>query len=245
MKPTIILIHGATLNGASWAPVRRALEPEFNVLAPDLPGHGARRGERFTLRAAVDTVVAAVESVAPAPVVLVGDSLGAYTAQAAASRLPQERLKGLVLGGASQDFGGPRLWPHLAKAWLFRLIFALRDEQKVVALKMPALLTNEFRLEPADVKATLDAGMSLSVFPQAMKELHNVDFRGKMAAITQPILFVNGDKDTYHTSGETTYVIAAQDATVERFADCEHGVSMRRSADFAGLVRQFAQRVLR
>lgn len=244
MKPTIILIHGATLNGASWAPVRRALEPEFNVVAPDLPGHGARRAEKFTLQAAVDTVVAAVRAVAPAPVILVGDSLGAYTAQAAAAHLPAGQLKGLVLGGASQDFSGPRLWPHLAKAWLFRALFAVRDEQKMVADKMPGLLSGEFGLAPADVKATLEAGMSLAVFPQAMKELHKVDFRGKMAAITQPILFVNGDKDSYHVRGEKTYVAAAQDATVQHFADCEHGVSMRRSAEFAGVVRQFAQRAL-
>lgn len=242
LKPTIILIHGATLNGASWAPVRRELEPDFNVVAPDLPGHGARCGEKFTLDGAIAAVLAAVGSVAPAPVILVGDSLGAYTAQAAAAQVPQEQLRGLVLGGASQDFSGPRLWPYLLKGMLFKLIFALRDEQQIVADKMPGLLSSDFGMEPADVKATMDAGMSLAVFPQALKELHNVGFRKKMAAITQPILFVNGDRDTFHTSGEKTYGAAAQHATFHRFADCEHGVSLRRSAEFAGLVRQFAQR---
>ena len=39
----VVLVHGATLNGRSWDPVRRLVDPRFRVLAPDLPGHGARR----------------------------------------------------------------------------------------------------------------------------------------------------------------------------------------------------------
>ncbi len=47
--PTLILLHGATLNGRMWDPVRRALDPRWRVLTPDLPGHGARSAERYTL----------------------------------------------------------------------------------------------------------------------------------------------------------------------------------------------------
>jgi pimeloyl-ACP methyl ester carboxylesterase len=244
LKPTIVLIHGATLNGASWAPVRRLLEPDFNVMTPDLPGHGARRGETFTLQGAIDTVVAAVRSVAPAPVILAGDSLGGYTSQASAAYLPQEQLKGLVLGGSSHEFIGAPVWPYLLKAFMFRAILAIRDERKVVAAKIPGQLANEFGLAPADVQATMDGGMSLSVFPQAVKALHNVDFRSKLAAIRQPILFVNGDDDKFHVRGEADYVAAARDATVHRFPDCDHGVSLRRSTEFAALIRQLATRVL-
>jgi pimeloyl-ACP methyl ester carboxylesterase len=242
MQPTIILLHGATLNGASWAPVRRRLEPHYRVLSPDLPGHGSRRGERFTLQGAVDTVVAAARSVGDAPVVLVGDSLGAYTAQAAAASLPPGQLKGLVLGGASQDFGGPQLWPHVAKAMLFRLVLAFKDENKMVASKLPGQL-RELGMDDADAKATLDAGVSLAVFPQAVKGLQGFDFKARLAAIEQPTVFVNGDKDAFHTRGEKAYVAAARDATVHRFADCDHGVSLRRSAEFAELVDGLARRV--
>ena len=42
-RPCLILIHGATLNGCMWNPVRRALDPRWDVLAPDLPAHGSRR----------------------------------------------------------------------------------------------------------------------------------------------------------------------------------------------------------
>lgn len=243
MKATIVLIHGATLNGASWAPVRRALEPEFNVLAPDLPAHGARAGERFTLAGAVRTVVEVAGSVAPAPLILAGDSLGAYTAQAAAAHLRQGQLKGLVLGGASHEFIGAPAWPYLWKALMLRMLFAVKDERAMVADKIPAVLAG-FGLAPDDVQATMAAGVRMSAFPQAVKALHGVDFRRMLSAITQPTLFINGDSDTGHVRGEAAYVAAARHAAVHRFADCEHGVSLRRHAEYAALVRQFAQRVL-
>lgn len=41
--PTLVLLHGATLNSHMWDAVRRDLNPKYRVIAPDLPGHGARR----------------------------------------------------------------------------------------------------------------------------------------------------------------------------------------------------------
>jgi pimeloyl-ACP methyl ester carboxylesterase len=242
MQPSIILIHGATLDGASWAPVRRRLEPQWRVLAPDLPGHGSRRGEAFTLQGAVDTVVATARSVGPAPVLLAGDSLGGYTAQAAAASLPREQLKGLVLGGASQEFKGAPLLPHRLKAMLFQLIFMFKDERAMVEKKIPDVL-REFGFDETDVRATMAAGVSLAVFPQAVKGLQGFDFKSALASIEQPTVFINGDKDSFHVRGEAAYVAAARDATVHRFADCDHGVSLRRSAAYAELVDDLARKV--
>lgn len=81
-----------------WDPVVAALGAEFQVHTPDLPGHGARAGEPFRMAAAVAMVREVVEAVAPAPVVLGGDSLGSYVALASAPNLG-DRLRGLVLAG--------------------------------------------------------------------------------------------------------------------------------------------------
>ena len=72
--PVLILIHGATGNGRMWQAVMRHLDPRWNVLTPDLPGHGSRRDEPFTLDAAVATVAEVVRRVAPTPVVVGGES---------------------------------------------------------------------------------------------------------------------------------------------------------------------------
>ena len=242
-QPAIILIHGATLNGRSWDPVRRLIDPRLRVLAPDLPGHGARRGEAYTLQAGVETVVAAARSLGDAPFILAGDSLGSYTSQAAAGALPQDRLKGLVLGGASHEFIGAPTLPYIAHALLFRVMIALFGEDKLLARKMPTTLRT-FGMSGEDADNTLAAGMSLKVFPQAVAALRGNDFRAMLARIEQPTMFINGDADTNHVRGEARYVAAARQATVHRFPDCEHGVSLRRSAQYATLLNAFARRVL-
>lgn len=243
IRPAVILVHGATLNGRSWDPVRRRLGPDLRVLAPDLPGHGARRDEPFTLQGGVDTVVACAGDLGDAPFIVAGDSLGSYTAQAAAASLPQDRLRGLVLGGASHEFIGWPVLPYLARSLLFRTMLALRDEDALVQGKMPATL-RDCGMSEADVAATMDAGVSLKVFGQAVRALHGVDFKSMLAAIAQPTLFINGDQDRNHVRGEARYVAAARQARVLRFAGSEHGVSLRCAADYAAAVDDFARQVL-
>lgn len=48
-KPRLALLHGFTQTGRSWAPLVPALEEHFEVISPDLPGHGARSGVRADL----------------------------------------------------------------------------------------------------------------------------------------------------------------------------------------------------
>ncbi len=42
VRTRLILVHGSRVSGVQWAAHRRWLEPEFEVLTPDLPGHGGR-----------------------------------------------------------------------------------------------------------------------------------------------------------------------------------------------------------
>lgn len=42
MPERLVLVHGFTQTGRSWAPVQTLLGDRFEVVTPDLPGHGAR-----------------------------------------------------------------------------------------------------------------------------------------------------------------------------------------------------------
>ncbi len=242
--PALILIHGATLNGRMWEPVRRELDSRYTVVCPDLPGHGLRRGVRFTLGGAVATVVAAAESLAPAPFILVGDSLGTCSAMVSASALPQQRLKGLVLAGASCDMKGAGALLATLLGGYFAALASLFGEQRLIEKLMPkALGPGKFNLNAADARAIIDAGMSLKVFAQAVSALRGVSFRPKLAAITQPTLIMNGDQDKPNIKGEASFLAVAQNASSHRFVDCPHGVSLMRPREFAHQVNAFAARV--
>lgn len=105
----LVLVHGSRLSHTQWAPQlhRVAALPEsrrsrLDVVVPDLPGHGTRAAETFTMDRAVGAVAAAVETVEGSgpstPVVLAGQSLGGYVAMAYAAVYPR-RLAGLALLG--------------------------------------------------------------------------------------------------------------------------------------------------
>ncbi len=244
-EPVLILLHGATLNGRMWDPVRRFLDPRYRVLTPDLPGHGSRRGEKYTLQGAVDTVVAVARSVAPSPVVVCGDSLGGYTTLASASALPQDQLIGIIPSGSSFNFVGPAVWPYLIKGMIFRAIAAIYGEQRFIEKIMPKTLTKKIGLSEVEARSMIDAGMSIKVFPQAVHALRNIDFRAKLAAITQPVLIANGSKDKPNIREEASFLAVARNASSYRFEDCEHGVSLWRYREFAEMVNGFVARLPR
>ncbi|GHI93082.1 alpha/beta fold hydrolase [Streptomyces olivaceus] len=86
-RPTVVLLHGVGLDHTMWEPVTALLADRFTVLAPDLPGHGARPpvGGAVTLA----ELAAGVADRIPAGSHLVGFSLGALVAQHLALHRPE------------------------------------------------------------------------------------------------------------------------------------------------------------
>ncbi|MGV1009768.1 MAG: alpha/beta fold hydrolase [Dermatophilaceae bacterium] len=106
MRTRPVLVHGTRVSHVQGSAHRRWLEPRFDVVLPDLPGHGARAAQPFTMDSAVEVVGQAVEGGPPGqPVVLVGHLLGGYVAMTYAAAHP-DRLAGLVLIGSTAVPGG-------------------------------------------------------------------------------------------------------------------------------------------
>ncbi len=106
MATPVVLVHGARTSGTMWraqlAALARAGIPAHPV---DLPGHGTRLGERFTLDgalAALDDGVLAVGGRA----CVVGLSLGGYLAIELRRRRP-ERVAAVVAAGCCTTPGSP------------------------------------------------------------------------------------------------------------------------------------------
>jgi len=97
--PTVVLLHGATLDHRAWAPQVEDLADRYRVVVPDLRGHGASTGH-FAFEDAVQDVLALLDELAAPQVVLVGLSLGANIAQEVVYRAP-ERVAALVVADAT------------------------------------------------------------------------------------------------------------------------------------------------
>ncbi|HEX9083100.1 MAG TPA: alpha/beta hydrolase [Gemmatimonadaceae bacterium] len=94
---TILLIHGAGMSARSWALQIQGLSPSHQVLAMDLPGHGASDPiAEGSIESYTDAACSLLTMLGIGPVFVAGHSLGGSVALALAARRP-ELVKGLVL----------------------------------------------------------------------------------------------------------------------------------------------------
>lgn len=115
--PTVLLLHAGGERRGVWAPVAERMT-SLRTVAVDLRGHGDSPGPATTLRALADDVVAMVAR-EPAPVVVVGASLGGLAALAAlADPDTARRVAGVVLVDVVPDPDPARVHSWLDEQWL-------------------------------------------------------------------------------------------------------------------------------
>ena len=105
----IILVPGLWLDGASWAAVLPGLERAGHRTHPlTLPGmeSGAADRSAITLRDHVAAVVAAIDAIPDAKIVLVGHSAGSGVAWAAVDARPDRVARAILVGGFPSPDGG-------------------------------------------------------------------------------------------------------------------------------------------
>ncbi|HEX8154063.1 MAG TPA: alpha/beta hydrolase [Thermoanaerobaculia bacterium] len=89
MTETVLLIHSGGFTSRQWRRLAETLAPEFNVLAPDLLGYGAREpwpdGKPFHFSADLELLLTLIEG----PVHLVGHSYGGFLALQLALARPE------------------------------------------------------------------------------------------------------------------------------------------------------------
>ena len=232
--PAIVFLHGTRLSRAAWAVQLEALGGEFHTIAVDLPGHGARADEPFTLDAAVDVVTATIhEHAAGGRAVVVGLSLGGYVAMALAARQPA-RVRGIVLAGASAEPVGLRSLPYRA------LAVAL-DTLDSPALDRLNAWFFRTRYPPAISDPIVAGGFWSRGGATALWALIGQRFAPQLAAYPGPTLILNGEWDLLFRLSAGTFAAAAADARRVRLLGALHLSNLDRPAAFNEAVRRFAR----
>jgi 2-succinyl-6-hydroxy-2,4-cyclohexadiene-1-carboxylate synthase len=102
MPPRLVLVHGFTQTAVSWRPVADRLSQRFEVVTPELPGHGGAAGVRLDFAAAA----AAALGESGGPATYVGYSMGGRLCLRLAVDRP-DLVHALVLVGASPGVADP------------------------------------------------------------------------------------------------------------------------------------------
>ena len=229
MVVQVVLVHGIRTSATMW----RAQVDHLNargtpVTAVDLPGHGSRMAEDFTLESAMATIDEAVRAAADrGPVLLVGHSMGGLLCIEYAGAEDPPPVAGFVAASCTAI---PRGVGLAAYRVLTRGFDSLPDRGM--------WLTNRMldRILPDETRADFGAGgYALDAQDIALRSLSVLDLLAALHRIDVPLWVVNGQYDQLRMN-EKLFMRIAQHAELVVVPRTTHHVTVMRPRVFNALL---------
>lgn len=227
-RARLVLVHGSMSSSAQWADYP-ALLPEFDVVAVDLPGHGLRREEPFSIPAALEVIADAMKGSRRA--ILVGHSLGGYVCARFAAETPT--AAGLVLIGATGDPSGGLTIPYRVFAWLSGRV----PPRTLVRLRLAVARRLGVRT------ALLSDAADYRSLPAVLRAVAAGCGAGDLARVTCPVLFINGRFDQMRID-ERRYLRLTPQAQLAIIPRATHLAPLTHPVAVADRIRGFAAQQL-
>ena len=225
---SVVFVHGIRTSATMWRAQEQYLaERGTPFVAVDLPGHGSRMDERFTLDEALRTVDEAVRG-AGGPVLLVGHSMGGLLCTAYAGAEAPPPIAGLI---AASCTALPRGAGLAAYRMLAGALNAMPDRgmwlsRQVLDATLPASTRDDFGA----------GGFAMAAQDEALRALAALDLVSAVPRIRVPTWFVNGQFDQLRTH-ETLYRRLAPDAEFIVVPRTTHLVTAMRPRVFNAVLR--------
>ncbi|HEX2160388.1 MAG TPA: alpha/beta hydrolase [Thermoleophilaceae bacterium] len=202
--PPLFLIHGITNSGQSWEPAMRLLARDFDVIAPDLPGHGnsdRQRGDHsLGIHACVMRDLLHVLEIDR--VTVVGHSLGGGVAMQFSYQFP-EMVERLVLVGSGGL--GREVSPLVRSA---ALPFA---EQVLPLLTARPLVDSVTAIAGLLGKVGLKPGADLAEISRGIASLGDTERRAAFVRTVRSVMSPRGQRvtanDRLYLAAETPMLI--------------------------------------
>jgi 2-succinyl-6-hydroxy-2,4-cyclohexadiene-1-carboxylate synthase len=237
VSQSVVLLHGFTNTGASWAPVIRELGERYSAMAPDIRGHGDAADRRpVTFEACVADVLDA----APDRFVLVGYSMGGRLALQLAFTDPT-RVQALVLIGATAGIADPaaraerlladELLAGELESGLDMAAFAERWASQELFEDQPAPVAE---LARADRLRNTPAGLAAAlrgIGTGAMEPLWD-----RLDRLPMPTTLVVGERDEKFSAIADELAQRMRDARIVRVPRCGHAVHLEAPGAVASVI---------
>jgi pimeloyl-ACP methyl ester carboxylesterase len=146
-SPALVLVHGGEHSADCWDLTVDELHrqaPELQVLAVDMPGHGATPGDLTTVSIAecVRSAVEQVEDARLTEVIVVGHSLAGLTVPGIVAKLGSSRVREMILAASCLPEQGKAIVDTLAGplAWYVRRAVRLRRPPATMPNVLSALI---------------------------------------------------------------------------------------------------------
>ncbi len=229
MVVQVVLVHGIRTSATMWRAQLEYLTERGNpVTAVDLPGHGTRMTEVFTIDSAFETIDAAVRDAASrGPVLLVGHSMGGLLSIEYAGAEERPPVAGFIAASCTAIPRGVGLTTYRLLA---RGFDRLPDRgQRLADLVLDRTLPPETRL---DFGA---GGYAYDAQDVALRSLSVLDLLAALHRIDVPLWFVNGQYDQLRVN-ERLFTRVAQHAELIVIPRTSHLVTAMRPRVFNAIL---------
>lgn len=234
----LVLLHGLGASSADWEYQVPELARHFQLIVPDLRGHGAsdRAGEYNVPRFAADTWQLLDHLKLRAPV-LVGHSMGGAVAMQMALDRPGA-VPQLVLANTLPSFltdtAGKR-----AMLWLRLLLMGLLGPRR-----MSEIMTRRLYPHPSQAKlrakvARRNARNDRNAYLGSIRALTRWSVRDRLGELSMPVLVLASEHDYFEGDEVERFVAALPDGRLRRFAGARHGLPLERPGAFNRAVLEF------
>lgn len=230
MSLPVVFVHGIRLSGTMWSPVRALLRAPS--AAPDLPGHGRRRGLPYDTEAACDVVAETIAGLGGRALV-VGLSLGGYVGIATAARHP-DLVAGLVAMGCTARPDGPM-------ADVYRLAGRLAARNPALADRVSRFALRRM-LPGAAGDAMIEGGLSSEVVASVVAAVTAEDPLASLAAYPGRVWLVNGARDRFRAD-ELAFLRACADGSLTHIQGRGHLTVLADPARLARFIDKAAEDV--
>ncbi len=223
MPAPAVLVHGLRGSGADWEPQRDILEAHGHPVAVvDLPGHGSRVDEPFTVGESLLTVAEAVRSLGNAPVFIVGRGLGGHLAVECGSLI--DTVGAVVAVGCGTQ----------TLSWVL-------DSYRIASTSTHHMLPDSGAAMSSAASSTfVRAGSSGGVarsehFADTLRQLDSLDTRSALSRLPVPLWLLNGQFDRFRMQ-ERAFLARAPNHRLVRQPGVRLAAHFRRPADTARLL---------
>jgi N-formylmaleamate deformylase len=197
-KRPLVLVHGFSDNGLCWAPVAHDLETEYDVIMPDMRGHGLSErmqpGKKVDMAADVAGLIQTLELNRP---IVCGHSMGAMVTYQIGVRFP-ELASALVVEDPPWWLSRPAPPPdepgeNPFTKWVKSLADQTLEDLLVGYRKDHPTWPEELIRPMCESKKQLDPAI-VDTLSQRMHS-QEVDWQTTLQTITQPVLLFTGNPE--------------------------------------------------
>ncbi|XOZ33387.1 alpha/beta fold hydrolase [Halomonadaceae bacterium KBTZ08] len=244
-RPTLVLVHGFGANKENWLKLGQALKGEYNMVAPDLPGHGdsvQNPDLSYRIPRQAQRLVRLMDRLNIERAHLAGNSMGGAIVAVTAAEHPQRVASLTLMNNAGIHEHPAELDQRLAKGENPLILEAPSDYDELMAFAM-----NEPPFIPWPVSAVMareaykHRHINQAIFADLEADREQ-DFRRILNRIQAPTLVLWGADDRIIDAANAPLVAdAIPDSRLEILEDIAHMPMIEAPEKTAGLMRSLIQ----